>query len=96
MSEEEIKSMIEDQVKIMNCTIEDQKRIEVTTQGQSENPKWYEERKYRLTASRFGEICKRRLNPGKLVESLLYKIPPNLKQFEYGKINEPVAKTEYS
>ncbi|KAG5875457.1 hypothetical protein JTB14_008735 [Gonioctena quinquepunctata] len=94
-SEKETKGLIQDRVQIMNCTIEDQKRIEVTTQVQSDNPKWYEERKYRLSASRFGEIWKRRLNPGKLVESSLYKIPPNLKQFENGNINEPVVITEY-
>ncbi|KAG5867276.1 hypothetical protein JTB14_006766 [Gonioctena quinquepunctata] len=77
ISDGEIKGLSQDQVEIMNCTIDDQKRIEVTTRGQSDNPKWYEERKYRLTTSRSGEICMRRLNLGKLVESVLYKIPPN-------------------
>jgi len=37
-------------------------QIEIDTRDQSNNEKWFYERKIRLTASRFGQICKMRAN----------------------------------
>lgn len=39
-------------------TFEKALEIETQTRGQSQQTLWYEERQWRLTASRFGEICK--------------------------------------
>jgi hypothetical protein len=36
--------------------------VEQKTRGQNSNPEWYRERSFRLTASKFGKICKMRLN----------------------------------
>lgn len=50
------------------------KELEIVTRGQADNELWMAERKTRLTASHFGEICKRRPTTpsARLVESLLY------------------------
>ncbi|CAG9812865.1 unnamed protein product [Phaedon cochleariae] len=96
LPDEEIQNLIKEQIKILNITCEEQMEIEKSTRGQSDNPKWFEARKSRLTASKFREICKRRINHGKLVESMLYKTLPRMKQIEYGKMNESVAIEAYS
>ncbi|XP_048779437.2 uncharacterized protein LOC125682910 [Ostrea edulis] len=48
-------------------------QIEVSTRGQSRNSKWFEAREWRLTASRFKEVCKAtcRRNTNKLCSSLM-------------------------
>ncbi|XP_056017128.1 uncharacterized protein LOC125680616 isoform X2 [Ostrea edulis] len=47
--------------------------IEIATRGQDKNPRWFQERMWRLTASRFSEICKStcRRNTTKRCNSLL-------------------------
>ncbi|KAF2885125.1 hypothetical protein ILUMI_21059 [Ignelater luminosus] len=62
------------QVSIILVTKEDIVEIEVDTKGQWDNPRYIMERKGRLTASRFGEVCKRRMNrePQVLVTQILY------------------------
>ncbi|CAH1110752.1 unnamed protein product [Psylliodes chrysocephalus] len=91
----EIQALIKQQIQALQVTPETAVEIEKSTRGQTENPKWFEERQSRLTASTFGEICKRRINHGKLVHSILYKPLPRLKALEYGKINESVAIEAY-
>jgi hypothetical protein len=44
-------------IHIENASCEE---IEQNTWGQSVNPKWLQERMYRLTSSNFGKICKLR------------------------------------
>ncbi|XP_062603648.1 uncharacterized protein LOC134265461 [Saccostrea cucullata] len=48
-------------------------QIEESTRGQSKNTKWFEAREWRLTASRFGEVCRAtcRRNTSKLCCSIL-------------------------
>ncbi|KAG5876597.1 hypothetical protein JTB14_021564 [Gonioctena quinquepunctata] len=55
-------------VKIMNCTIEDQKKIEVTTRGQVINPNGTKRENIDLRLGDFGEIWKRRLNMERLMD----------------------------
>jgi len=64
----------------------DTKQIEIDTRDQNLNPNWFQERKIRLTASRFGEICKMRPNTSckTKVHSILYKSPVTSKQMTYG------------
>lgn len=35
-------------------------QIEIETRGQSDTQNWYQERRSRLTASKYGQICKMR------------------------------------
>jgi hypothetical protein len=45
-------------------TVDEIRDIELKTRGQSSNPYWHQVRKFgRLTASRFGDICLRKLPP---------------------------------
>ena len=47
-----------------------EKEVENQTREQRKSDRWYKERKYKLTSSRFGEICKRRKYDLKYCESL--------------------------
>lgn len=64
----------------------DTKQVEINTRDQNLNPNWFQERKIRLTASRFGEICKMRPNTSckTKVHNILYKPPVTSKQMTYG------------
>ena len=68
-------------------------KLEKATQQQAENKLWHSERQWRLTASKFGEICKatdlRDVNL--LCESIFN--PPELNNFavNHGKTYEPIA-----
>ena len=77
-------------------TEEEAAKIERETRGQSltMNPRWKEERQLRLTASRFGEICK--ATAAKDMEKLARAIyfPPNLDHVpavKHGRIYEQTA-----
>lgn len=91
-----LKKLIEQQLSILSTNFKGQKEIEESTRKQSDNPNWFEARKFRLTASIFGNVCKRKLNHGKLVQDILYKTPPNVKAIEYGKLNEFIDIDAYS
>ena len=53
-------------------------------------------RRARLTASKFGTVVKRRKNFEGLVESILYKPPPNsVAALEWGRSHEDIAKQLY-
>ena len=65
---------------------------------QSSSLLWFEHRRGRLTASKFGEICHTSLaSPSKsLTESILQKrTPPRTAALQWGIDKEPVAKEEY-
>ena len=69
-------------------------KIEMETRGQISNPRWKEERKLRLTASRFGEIC--RATPARDLDKLAKDIynPPNIDHkppIRHGRIYEQTA-----
>ncbi|CAH1108928.1 unnamed protein product [Psylliodes chrysocephalus] len=77
LPEEEIKKLIDQQVGLLDVSIVEVDGIEQSTRRQSNNPKWFEERQPRLTASTFGDICKRRLYFEKLVKTIIYKKLPS-------------------
>ena len=69
--------------------------IEKETRGQANNPRWTAERKLRITASRFGEICRATEDRdfGKLAKDM-YDPPPNLSKvpsIKHGQIYEETA-----
>lgn len=72
----------------------DRKEIEISTRNQSENQVWFQERKKRLTASNFGQICKKRKNTSckNIVYSMLYASAPFAKSLQYGRVMEMVAR----
>ena len=67
-------NVFENFVRDIIFTEEDSKTIELATQGQHTNQYWQQIRKYLLTASTFGRICKLRIgtNPTPLVSSIYY------------------------
>jgi len=70
--------------------------IELITRDQSQSDVWRNERRKRLTASNFGEICKMRdYTSCKIkVHNLLYK-SPMCKAMTYGIEMEPRARREF-
>ena len=67
--------------------------IEEMTVGQSSNPRWVEERRNRLTASHFGEVCCLRSKTKRtgIVKRIL--CPTNIltNHMKYGQNNEKIA-----
>ncbi|KAL4101121.1 hypothetical protein QTP88_021141 [Uroleucon formosanum] len=70
------------------------KKIEEDTRNQSESDKWYYERKKRITASRFGQVCKMRSNTSckNIVYNILYAGNVKSKSLQYGRDTEHIAR----
>lgn len=60
-------------LKSLELTDEQRRQLELETRNQRDNPKWFEERRKRLTASNFGSICKMtsRASPQGVVERMI-------------------------
>jgi len=75
----------------------DRNELQLRTVEQSHNQEWHNERKKRLTASNFGDICKMRANTScrKKVYSLLYR--PNFlsKEMMHGVEMESLARNSF-
>ncbi|CAI6362985.1 unnamed protein product [Macrosiphum euphorbiae] len=71
--------------------------IEKVTRDQSHSEIWYKERRVRLTASKFGEICKMRDSTScKIkVHGMLYKPSAMCKSMAYGIEIEPLARSSF-
>ncbi|XP_060862495.1 uncharacterized protein LOC132939379 isoform X1 [Metopolophium dirhodum] len=69
-------------------------QIEIDTREQSECDKWFQERRIRLTASRFGHICKMRKTTSceNSVYDILYGSDIHSKAIQYGNDMEVVAR----
>lgn len=67
------------------------------TRDQSENLKWFQESKKRLTASKFGEICKMRQNTSckRQVYTIIYKPQIKSKEITHGINIEPYARKKF-
>lgn len=72
-------------------------QIEKDTRGQSNTHIWFKERKTRLTASRYGQICKMRSNTSckNTVYNILYGTEPYTKSLEYGRNMEANARQKF-
>ena len=64
-------------------------------QGDDESGEWILQRRGRVTASRFGEIVKRKASYAPLVQRIQYKTPRTTKAMQYGHNNEPLARQLY-
>lgn len=75
----------------------DRNELQLSTKEQSHSQDWYNERKKRLTASNFGDICKMRPNTScrKKVYSMLYRPNITSKEMTYGIEMEPHAKSKF-
>lgn len=82
------------------------KMIEISTRGQSDNPKWLQARKGRITASNFGRICKMRPTtaPDNAVKEIMgYRKEPHGNEsyplkaapLQWGSQHESLAKERY-
>ncbi|KAJ8928841.1 hypothetical protein NQ314_018538 [Rhamnusium bicolor] len=93
VTEEELLTRKETLLKSLAKTDEEIMEIERNTQGQSANPAWKQEHAFRLTASNFGSVCKRRSNtpPNKLVKQLLYGRFFGNAATRYGSEHEAIA-----
>lgn len=70
-------------------------QIEIDTRDQSNSEKWFYERKIRLTASWFGQICKMRATTSckNMVYNILYAPNAQSKSLQYGREVEDTART---
>ena len=75
-----------------------QQRLAIETHLQSDDPtgSWGQERRIRVTASHFVEICKRRASFGPLTIRLLYVQCKETAQMRYGRVNEPHVREQYA
>lgn len=96
LPDEEISRLIKLQVEVLDVSPEEQMQICKSTIAQADSDQWHSERRFRLTASRFGEICKRRARFGVLVKQYLYGSPVHNAAVQYGKLNEDVALKAYT
>jgi len=80
--------------------------IEISTRGQSDNPKWLQAREGRITASLFGRVCKMRPTtaPDNVVREIMgYKqeshgyqsLPSKAAPLQWGSQHESVARERY-
>jgi len=98
MDTEKLMQACEDVFHKLCVTDEESKFLYHSTFLQSKCLLWFEHRRGRLTASKFGEICHTCLTaPSKsLTESILQKrAPPRTAVLQWGVDKEPVTKEEY-
>ncbi|XP_050066973.1 uncharacterized protein LOC126555927 [Aphis gossypii] len=82
---------------IQKLSLVNKKDIEKKTRDQNKNVEWFQERKIRLTASKFGELCKMKpyTSCKKKVHSMLYKLPAKSKEMDHGIEFESHARTQF-
>ena len=75
----------------------DRQEVEKQTREQHKSDRWHQERKYKLTSSRFGEICKRRKYDLKYCESLItnQKDLSHIPAVKFGLNQEKVALEQF-
>ena len=76
---------------------EEIRRIESNTRQQSNSPLWFDARRYRITASKFGSILRRRSStpPDSLVLSVLQPKQIKSAAIEWGVFHESIAVDQY-
>ena len=93
----ELLKRVEKFKKKFHVSEEEVRRIQETTGDQSNSPKWFEARRFRLTASFFGRVkqLKHSTAPNNLVLAILGVKKAYGVQLEYGKSMEKTALEEY-
>ena len=80
----------------LKLTLHEVKKFEEQTRLQSQTPLWYKIRKNRITASKIGEIFKRRKDESSLVQRLQSTRHVMTTAMKQGLASEPVAATCYA
>lgn len=82
---------------INKLSLVDKIYIEEKTREQNQNFEWFQERKIRLTASKFGEVCKMKpyTSCKNKVHSMLYKLPAKSKEMNHGIEFESHARKQF-
>ena len=93
----ELRRLCHEYLARLKVTEQQQQAIAIRTSEQVADPtgEWGRERHGRLTASKFGEICKRRARFGPLTTRILYKQPRQTAAMRYGTLNEKHAREQY-
>lgn len=92
MSDDEFEVKKTEFISSITLSEDSKKKLELETRNQSNNQKWFVERRKRLTASNFGKICKMRpYTSCKIsVHDIIYG-SVTTHATEYGKITEQIA-----
>lgn len=92
ISEEEFKIKKDEYISSITLSETSKKLLELETQDQANNQRWFEERRKRLTASNFGKICKMRPHTSckSTVHDIIYGMVTT-NATEYGKKSEQIA-----
>ena len=79
-------------------TEQQQQQLALRTTQQANDPsgEWGKQRKIRITASHFGEVCKRRAEFGPLTVRILYSSTRETPAMRYGCIKEGIARAAYT
>ena len=85
--------LVRDHFQRLETDRSNREEIERNTIKQNESDEWYERRRKLLTASKFGKVCKARDTTSCAVNvtSILYSVPLDLPQLQYGHDMEKVA-----
>ena len=85
-----------DFLKQLKYTEEQRTNIEIATRKQSGSRRWFEEGQYRITASKFGLVVKRKRQHTSLVNQLLYTlVSPSVVALQWGRQHEYDALQHY-
>ncbi len=97
LTKEELLKKVEELKKSLKVSEENIREIERTTRNQSNSPKWFEVRRFRLTSSKFGQVqhLKSTTRPDNLVLSILGVKKAFGKPLDYGISMEKTALEEY-
>ncbi|CAH1248798.1 Hypp8418 [Branchiostoma lanceolatum] len=89
--------LCEDVLNRVGVSEEEQRSFEEKTRQQSASSLWRDLRKDRLTASMFGELCKRRRTTpcNRILTDLLYKGPVSSESMRWGRLHEADAIEAY-
>ena len=84
-------------IKVTSITDDERDELQRATTGQTDSTDWIRERQKRLTASRFGRICKMtaRTDAAALAQSFFTQKDVHTEAVNHGKIYEPVAVKKY-
>ncbi len=89
-------------LKSIQVSMEEALKLEKETTNQSQNPKWMELRKQRITSTKAHSVFIRKRNHKTLVEGILHpkerlQLPRSVQEnLKHGSMNEPIAREKYS